>query len=197
MPERTQLPPDSETVARIVCQTRAVEKPVQIVHLRRERELAAATWLLLAARDAKAARHEWATYGAALLRCGTLFSAVRMPAELVHAAADTEDRYEVAHFLEVVLDGGPVIHDAGGRQFYALTPASAARYWRAPGTECLGTDSFLGVPATDLKQPDPRCSAYWAVPMDGPAALCVPGSVARLIGIGRDALDRQEDGDHE
>ncbi|MGW4727387.1 hypothetical protein [Streptomyces sp. NPDC004291] len=163
------------------------------MHLRRERELAAATWLLLAARDAKAARHEWATYGVALLRCGILFSAVRMSAGLVHAAVGTDDREEVANFLDVALGGGPVIHDTGGRQFYALTPASTLRYWRTVGTECLGTDAFLGVPATDLTQPVPRCSAYWAVPMDGPASLCPPGSVARLVGIGRDALDRMED----
>ncbi|WP_260606822.1 hypothetical protein [Streptomyces sp. WAC08241] len=162
------------------------------MHLRRERELAAATWLLLSARDAKAARHEWATYGVALLRCGALFSAVRMPAGLVHAAADSEGREEVAHFLDVVLRGGPVIHDAGGRQFYALTPASTARYGQTAGAECLGSDSLLGVPATDVTEPDPRRSAYWVVPMDGPGTLCVPGAVAKLVGIGRDALDRAE-----
>ncbi|MFJ4870037.1 hypothetical protein [Streptomyces sp. NPDC088757] len=162
------------------------------MHLWRERELGAATWLLVAAKDAREARHEWATYGVALLRCGSLFSAVRMPAELVHAAVGTDERADVATFLEAVLEGGPVIHDAGGRQFYALTPASTARYWRTAGTECLGTDSFLGVPATDVTEPDPRCSAYWVVPMNGPGALCVPGAVARLVGIGRDALDRED-----
>ncbi|MYV71000.1 hypothetical protein GT043_34735 [Streptomyces sp. SID2131] len=168
------------------------EESAQVVHLRKDREFAAVAWLLVAAKDAKAARHEWATYGVALLRCGTLFSAVRMPADLVHAAADSEGREEVAHFLDVVLEGGPVIHDVGSRQFYALSPASTFRYWRIVGTEYLGTDAFLGVPATDLTAPDPRCSAYWAVPIDGPGTLCVPGAVAKLVGIGRDALDRTE-----
>lgn len=185
-----------------VSTTRPLPVPVEagpgvLVHPRRDRELATATWLLLSASDTTKARHEWETYGVALLRCGTLFSAVRMPADLVHAAVGTDDREKVATFLDVVLDGGPVIHDTGGRQFYALTPASASRYWRTVGTECLGSDTFLGVPATDMTQLDPRSPAYWAVPMDGPAALCIPGDVARLVGIGRDALAREEGGSHE
>ncbi|MER5739717.1 MULTISPECIES: hypothetical protein [unclassified Streptomyces] len=156
-------------------------RPRALVHTRQERELAAATWLLLAAADDRTARREWAVYGVALLRCGVLFSAVRMPAAVVHRAAGTEDRREVTAFLKEALAGGPVFYDEGGRQFYALTPVSTARMWNLPEAECLGHDTLLGVPATDLTERDPRCAAFWIVPMEGPASLCMPGEVAHLV----------------
>ncbi|MFF9343803.1 MULTISPECIES: hypothetical protein [unclassified Streptomyces] len=155
--------------------------PRTLVHTRQERELAAATWLLLAAADSRTARREWAVFGVALLRCGVLFSAVRVPADIVHRAAGTEDRRGVAAFLREALAGGPVFYDEGGRQFYALTPVSTARMWNLPEAECLGHDTLLGVPATELTERDPRCAAFWVVPMEGPAALCLPGEVAHLV----------------
>ncbi|MFD3996123.1 hypothetical protein [Streptomyces sp. NPDC058583] len=162
-----------------------------------ERRLASEHWLLSAAPDARRARVQWATYGVALLRCGGLFSAVRIPAGLVYEAAGTENRADVAEFLAGALDGGPIFYDAGGRQFYALAPASTAGIWKLPEAECLGSDSFLGVPASDLTEPDPRCSAYWSVPMDGPAVLCVPAMVARLVIAGRDLAAMRESAGHE
>ncbi|MEU8530976.1 MULTISPECIES: hypothetical protein [Streptomyces] len=170
--------------------------PRVLVHTRRDRELAAATWLLLAAPDSTTARYEWNAYGLALLRCGGLFSAVRIPAGLVHAAAGTETREGVATFLTDALAGGAVFHDAGGRQYYALTPASTARMWRLTEAECLGEDAFLGVPATDLTAPDPRCTAHWVVPMAGPAALCMPGDVARLVLTARDLAATRHQATH-
>ncbi|MFD7964384.1 hypothetical protein ACFV5J_26670 [Streptomyces zaomyceticus] len=157
------------------------------MHSRRNREATAEMWLLLAAPDVRQAREEWKTWGVALLRCGGLFSAVRIPAAIVHAAAGTSDRDELGVFLADALDG-PVFYDGSGQQFYALTPHSTARLWKVPDAECLGSDHFLGVPATCLTEPDPRCAAWWIVPMDGPAALCMPANVACLVQQGRSLL---------
>ncbi|WP_019887415.1 hypothetical protein [Streptomyces purpureus] len=112
---------------------------------------------------------------------------MRIPADLIYAAAGTEEPEAVRGFLAEVLDGGPVFHDAGGRQFYALTPASAPSSWRLAVAECLGSDTFPGVPATDLTGPDPRYPAYWVAPMDGPGTLCAPDDVAHLVLIGHKA----------
>lgn len=54
-----------------------------LVHTRHERELAVSHWLLAAAQEVKEARKEWAVAGIALLRCGGIFSAIRVPAEVV------------------------------------------------------------------------------------------------------------------
>ncbi|MFJ5785450.1 hypothetical protein [Streptomyces hydrogenans] len=160
-------------------------EPGVLVHSRRSREVGAATWLMLAARDAQEAQREWDLYGVALLRCGTLFSAVRIPAEIIHAVAGTADRIAVASYLANALDGGPCFFDSNGQAYYALTPHSTAHRWNVPDTECLGADYFLGVPATTISDPDPRCAVWWVVPMDGPAALCDPGIVRWLAERGR------------
>ncbi|MFI0827326.1 hypothetical protein ACH4Q7_23040 [Streptomyces roseolus] len=161
-------------------------EPGVLVHSRRDREVGAETWLALAAPNAQEAQQEWARYGLALLRCGTTFTAVRIPADIVHAAAGTTDRAELATYLTTALDGGPCFFDSSGQAFYVLTPRSTAGRWDVLDTECLsGVDRFLGVPATTVTEPDPRCAAYWVVPMDGPAALCDPEIVRWLVTRGR------------
>ncbi|MFE6787883.1 hypothetical protein ACFVFF_37100 [Streptomyces sp. NPDC057680] len=158
--------------------------PGVIVDSGRSREAAAETWLLLAAPDRRKALAEWEQEGLTLLRCGGLFSAVRIPAAVIHAAAGTEDTRELTAALRRALDG-PVFYDCSGRHFYALTPHSTARLWQVPGSECLGPDFFLGVPATSVTAPDPLFRAWWVVPMDGPAVLCFPGAVASLVQRGQ------------
>ncbi|GAA1009890.1 hypothetical protein GCM10009564_26410 [Streptomyces thermogriseus] len=106
----------------------AVEDAVQVSGW--ERQLAVAYWLLSAARDRDVARREWLTHGAALLACGGIFSAVRMPGDLVRAAAQTADEAEVNGFLRRALDGGPVIHSRYADHYYVLVPGSTA--WRRP-----------------------------------------------------------------
>ncbi|MFE1272157.1 hypothetical protein [Streptomyces sp. NPDC058758] len=161
-------------------------EPGVLVHSRRSREAGAETWLILAARDAGEARRDWAEYGLALLRCGTNFTAIRIPADIVLAAAGTTDRATVAAYLATALDGGPCFFDGSSRSFYALAPRSTAGGWDVPDTECLsGADRFLGVPATTITEPDPRCAAYWVVPMDGPAALCDPEILRWFVTKGR------------
>ncbi|MER5737326.1 hypothetical protein ABT117_16825 [Streptomyces sp. NPDC002262] len=160
-------------------------EPGVLVHSRRSREAGAETWLILAARDAGEARRDWAEHGVALLRCGTSFTAVRIPADIFLAAAGTTDRAAVADYLSTALDGGPCFFDGSSQSFYVLTPLSAASRWDIPNTEALGADYFLGVPATTITEPHPRCAAYWVVPMDGPAALCDPDILRWLVTRGR------------
>ncbi|GAA0907753.1 hypothetical protein [Streptomyces thermoalcalitolerans] len=147
-----------------------------------ERRLAVEHWLLSAARDREVARREWLMQGAALLACGGVFAAVRMPGELVRAAAQTADEAEVNAFLRYALDGGPVTRSRHSDNYYALVPASTT--WRHPpcsfpGLECLGRDCFLGVPAVDRTEPEGR--AYWAVPMGSPGELCEPRLVWAMV----------------
>ncbi|TLQ39495.1 hypothetical protein FEF34_39440 [Streptomyces marianii] len=152
-------------------------------------------WLVLASSDRAKAWTEWDTYRVALLRCGSLFSAVRIPGYLVYTAAGAEEPEAVRRFLAEILDGGPIFYDVGGQQYYALTPASAARSWRLTVAECLDSDAFLGVPATDLTEFDPRYPAYWVVPMDGPGTLCAPDDVALLVLMGHQSAVKKAEAD--
>ena len=155
---------------------------------RPERELAVTHWLLGATDDRDQARAQWREQGIALLACGSIFSAVRIPAGLVWAAARTEDLKKVDAFLRQWFDGGAVFIDLRSLQYYALVPASAEWRWKDrdfPGVACLGRDNFLGVPAIQLTEP--RRRAYWCLPMDSAGDLCYPDEVARLILAGRTA----------
>ncbi|MET9112453.1 hypothetical protein [Streptomyces zhihengii] len=163
----------------------------------RERELAASSWLLLSASDSETARQDWRTHGLALLTCGPLLTAVRVPAGLVHAAAGSEDREDAERWLARGLEGGPVFYDGVGNSYFALNPPSAAEAWRqqavrVPGVEVLEPGSLLGVPATDITQADLRRWVRWAVPMDGPGVLCLPSRVLRLVRAGEAALEARE-----
>ncbi|MEV6164384.1 hypothetical protein AB0L71_21090 [Streptomyces sp. NPDC052052] len=156
---------------------------------RKDRESVVGDWLLGAAPDLDEARTEWATTGIALLRCGGAFTAVRIQADIVQAAAGTEDPERVDAFLAEALHGGPVFIDRSSRRYYALVPASTSRLpqWAGcavPGAECLGSGCFLGVPCLQRTEPEEsRC--YWCVPMSGPGALCSPDAVSQLVAYGR------------
>lgn len=191
MPDSTQLGWNDRPVVSAFASKSLGSTPSVIVHSRREREAAAASWLLLASPDARKSRIEWEREGVTLLRCGALLSAVRIPAPIVYAAAGTEDPHELTAILGDVLDG-PVFYDRGGQHFYALTPHSTSRFWRVPETECLGSDYFLGVPATNLTEADPRYRAWWVVPMDGPALFCLPAAVACFVQRGLNLISAAE-----
>ncbi|WP_326813868.1 hypothetical protein [Streptomyces sp. NBC_01763] len=160
-----------------------------LVHTRHEQQLAVSHWLLAAAQDMKEARKEWAVAGIALLRCGGIFSAIRIPAEVVHAAVGTEELHQVNAYLSAALMGGPVFVDVASRRYYVLVPASAAHQdvWKSrlvPEAECLGPGCFLGVPSPSATAPSDARS-YWCVPMDSPGELCVPQAVTQLVMTGR------------
>ncbi|MFF9077368.1 hypothetical protein ACF1BP_33900 [Streptomyces sp. NPDC014735] len=175
-----------------------------LVHSRRDRELAVSHWLLSAAPDLDEARAQWAETGIALLRCGGVFTAVRIEADIVQAAAATEDPERIGAYLEHCLQGGPVCIDTSSRRYYVLVPASTSRLpqWVGrvvPGAECLGPGCFLGVPHPQRTEPDVSRS-YWCVPMDGPGALCSPYAVSQLVAYGsyqrraQECLEAEADG---
>ncbi|MGW1723495.1 hypothetical protein ACWCQK_11275 [Streptomyces sp. NPDC002306] len=156
-----------------------------VVHTRAERELAVSHWLVCAADDLRAAQEQWEDQGVALLRCGGLFSAVRIPAAIVFAAAGTDDRDGVDAFLADALHGGPVFVDTISGCYYCLVPASAQRWWTSVDAACLGRESYLGVPNPCLDASSAGARSYWCVPMDGPGDLCVAATVHKLVLLGR------------
>ncbi|WP_274559314.1 hypothetical protein [Streptomyces spiramyceticus] len=128
---------------------------------------------------------EWDTGAPAMLRVGGLFDAVRIPSEVVRAAARSNDWAVIDGFLGEVLDG-PVIHDPH-RWFYALVPPRTTEAWRSPFARCLGGGAWLGVPRTDrttLETSDP----YWSVPLKSAGDLCSPHAVSELIDLGHRRL---------
>lgn len=170
-----------------------------LVHSSADRRLATEHWLLSTQPPARhdRIRMEWQEQTVALLPLGTLFSAVRLPFDLVLAAARLKwEPAQVDAFLDEVLDGGPVICDPYGSRYYALVPASvpekwkqAVEEWRPLGVECLGKGTYLGVPRLEAVEFDPSgCASYWSVPMPSAAMLCAPLHVARLIAEGGSSL---------
>jgi len=140
-----------------------------------ERDLAVSHWLLSAAENQERARAEWREQGVALLAAGGIFAAIRIPGDLVRAAAETDEGEAVDAFLLRALEGGPVSRDRTSDTYYALVSGSTAWQWNPrawPDVECLGRDCYLGIP-----EPGPerqRWRAYWCVPMDSPGELCDP-----------------------
>lgn len=161
------------------------ESESSLVVPRWERELAVSHWFLAAADDGAAVRDQWTKVGAALFECGGLFSALRIPADLVEAAAGTDDLDMVGAFLRTFLTGGAVFVDLHSRNFYALVPPSTAWMrsgWRHPRVECLGRNHYLGIP--EMKRTEPRGRSYWCVPMDAPGDLCYPDELEELLRLG-------------
>ncbi|PAZ16592.1 hypothetical protein CLM62_06480 [Streptomyces sp. SA15] len=153
-----------------------------------ERQLAVSHWLLGAADDRDHARAQWVEQEIALLACGSIFAAVRIPAGLVWAAAKTQELKEVDAFLRRWFDGGAVFMDLHALLYCALVPGSTGWRWNDrefPGVGCVGRDKFLGVPAVHLTEPAAR--AYWCLPMDSPGDLCYLDEVEELIRTGQAA----------
>lgn len=170
----------------------AGERPVTVPAQRvtaQERAHAVAHWLLCAAEDVEAAQRHWREGGAALLACGRLFAAIRLPGHLLRAAAGTRNPGELDAYVWGALEGGPVIADPHADHYYALTPASTA--WslgdKGPGgVAVLGRGCYLGVPSPFPEVPQLR--AYWAVPMESAGELCDPRLVRRLVQRGVSCL---------
>lgn len=159
-----------------------------------ERQLSVSHWLLGAASDPATARTQWAEQGVALLACGGIFSAVRIPARLVWAAADSCQLGAVDAFLGRRLDGGAVLMDVHAHLYYFLVPRSVAgrREERdCRGVEVLGRNAYLGIPATRLTEP--RGRSYWCVPMEAPGDLCYTDEVGELIRAGRASLAARDE----
>lgn len=148
-------------------------------------ELAAAHWLLSAHPEPDKALQEWLPEcGVVLLPLGALFSAVRIPARLVHAAAGSDNPAVVDEFLTNALYEGPVICDPRGSRYYALVLNGTARTWRDPRATCLGRGTYLVVPRPDAVHPTDHGSPYWSVPMSSAAELCGDYAVGQLVAAG-------------
>ncbi|RFU85177.1 hypothetical protein DY218_18630 [Streptomyces triticagri] len=153
-------------------------------------------WLLSAASDRRTALREWSTTGIAMVRCGGIFAALRVPADIIHAAAGTDDPAGIDCYLSNALRG-PVLVDRFARRYYALVPSSTARCPElsaalGPGVECLGTNSFLGVPHPTRPHPGATPS-YWCVPAKVPGPLCSPGAIVKVVNRGRRLLEEALD----
>lgn len=161
---------------------------------------AAAHWLASTHRTPAQARREWAATGMAVLPLGRLFSAVRLPADLVTAVLGGSCPSRALDALISEAFEGPVICDPGSRHYYALVPAAVPRTWRAEAdewrrdnVEVLGSTVVLGVPRLERTEPSSHGHpSYWAVPLSEPGRLCAPLTVARLIAAARHALDLRD-----
>ena len=158
-------------------------------------DTAVADWLLTATESRDRSRTEWQELGVTMLPTGRGFSAIRMSARLVHAAACTTDLDAVDHYLARALVGAPVIHDPDRCRYYALMSSDSGRPWECTrDVEPLGLGSYVGVPRPGRNAPDDSGAPYWSVPMEAPGALCAlcaPSVVAALVEIGRHELAGQ------
>lgn len=149
-------------------------------------------WLLAATESRSRSRMEWQEHGVTMLQTGRVFSAIRMSARLVHAAASTDDLEAVDYYLARALVGGPAIHDPHRCRYYALVATGSRRPWGATrDVEPLGLGSYVGVPRPGRNAPDDSGAPYWSVPMEAAGALCAPSVVAALVEIGRYELAGQ------
>lgn len=151
-------------------------------------------WLASAHPSPDTARSEWGSAARlALIPLGSLFEAVRLPEEIVHRAAGSDESSVLSERLAQYLGGGSVIHDPGFRRYYALVPPGTAQAWLAPVAECLGEGTYLGVPRADRTERDERTQAsYWMVPMVRPGRLCRSGNVLALVMQGDSATHEDE-----
>ncbi|MFG2029986.1 hypothetical protein [Streptomyces sp. NPDC048825] len=128
---------------------------------------------------------EWSSVGGlALLPMGTLFSAVRIPERLVHAVAGSQDRAG-RRVPRRRPPRRPGDLRSARAPHYALVLASTATRWRHAAAECLGRDTYLGVPRLDAVELSLQAwASYWSVPMPSAAELCSPEAVAQLVVLG-------------
>lgn len=164
---------------------------------------AAEGWLLseLPNDGRRRAVDDWGHGKPVLFPLGRLFSAVRLPGNMVLTlSGESGTSSEADLFLDDALHGGPVICDPRGFRYYALVPAGmprtwceAAAEWRAQGIACLGHGTYLGVPSMEADQPGSPVASYWSVPLEAATRLCAPLAVARLVAAGRYALDCSPD----
>jgi hypothetical protein len=147
-----------------------------------ERQAAAATWLLSAADNREIAKQEWSFDDVALLRCGALFTAVRVPLATIVAAAGTDDVQKLGAYLTESLLGGAVFLNRQFEEVYLLVPPSTWGRWEEPDTDCLSPGMLLGVPRPGA---EPTQRSHWLVEMDGPGVLCMKEPVKQVVRCGR------------
>ncbi|MGA6220171.1 hypothetical protein ACPESV_07490 [Streptomyces umbrinus] len=166
-----------------------------LVHTRADDELDVTEWLLQAADDPARARAEWQTMDVALLRCGVRFTAVRVRADVVFAAARSEECARVDAYLADALHGGPVFVDRRSGWYYCLITAGTFTTWRVPDTACLAADTYLGVPHPSIDSSRYQARSSWCVPPARPGVVCQADAVAQMTELGRFLLVGAEETD--
>lgn len=159
-------------------------------------------WLLAAldAKDRDDASAQWRKGQCVLMPLGGLFSAVRLPQDLILGHHDRQwDPAVAEQVIAAAFGSGPVICDPCRiSRWYALVPAATPGWhtgtdnWRTADVIPLGLGSYISVPPVDATAYDPRTEApYWSMPLTLPGALCEPGHVDRLITTTPDRLARE------
>ncbi|MFD8806036.1 hypothetical protein [Streptomyces sp. NPDC059597] len=139
------------------------------------------SWLSGAHTQPQVVLHNWATFGSALLPLGGRFAAVRIPADIVHTAVESDDDHVIAAVARDTLRG-PLVAGAFGSQrtYWALVPWRPLTYWPdfLTGTPYLGPGHHLTLPAlTRFSPPIP----YWIAPPRYRYDLCSVEHVFNLI----------------
>ncbi|MGC4947680.1 hypothetical protein ACLQ2N_15980 [Streptomyces sp. DT224] len=172
----------------------SVEGAEGVVHLRRDRELAAGHWLLSAAPNLRKSREDWQVKGSTWLRPGVLFGAIVIRASFVHRALDVDSPTQCRRSLAEHLEGGPVFyspeHFRREGSYTVLVTASTAMAWRSRGSVAHNYGALLQVPGPRVTEPLDDGCPWWVVPLEGPALLCRARPLAALVTAGRLAVDR-------
>lgn len=166
---------------------RITRRQGQVVYTQEALDRAITEWLVRAHPAPDRARAEWATQGVALLPLGERFAAVRVAADVVHAAVSSDHRDQVAMVLGELL-GGSIIYDrrVAGGTYYALIQGHAGLVWAYDKfATCLGHGTYLGVPRIDRQQPP---GTYWVIPPRHEGDLVAPRNLVALIKAGRRRL---------
>ncbi|MEU6863693.1 hypothetical protein ABZ924_10520 [Streptomyces sp. NPDC046876] len=143
-----------------------------------------AQWYACCLDDPADAHAEWQDHGVAVLPLGVRFEAVRIPDAFAHAATDSTAHDVVDIALALGLEG-PVIHDARGRNYYALVePGTSGRWSARSPLECLGHGTHLGVPDLGHYRPVPHRPLYWAATPGPGAYFCRTAAVRLLARVG-------------
>ncbi|MFI7019858.1 hypothetical protein [Streptomyces sp. NPDC050164] len=153
-------------------------------------------WLASGHPSPSTARREWdSAAGLAMIPLGHSFDAVRIPANVVHAATGSTDPSVVEARLAQYLNDGPVIHDPGFARYYVLVPPGTVYEWPSPVVECLGeATTYLGVPRVDRIGLDEETQAsYWSVVIPRPGVLCKAADVVALVMAGGCLSDDEDD----
>ncbi len=153
-----------------------------------DRNKSAARLLTASLKEAHAIEDEWQRRGVALFLVGPAWEAVKLPAHLVHDAADggdrDSDRRRVRARLRRLGVEGPVA--LVGETYVVLVPPGTAATWDA-AAECVATTDreahYMGLPSPYVCE-GPR--AHWVIPPGG-GPLNSPSAVRALVEAGAEA----------
>ncbi|MEU1815117.1 hypothetical protein ABZ543_07960 [Streptomyces roseifaciens] len=171
--------------------------PPEAVTTRTEHQAAVSHWLLAGARSASEAHTGWEESGTAWLCPDQLFTAVIVPADVVHAALGRSTPRACAAPLASTLVG-PVFYSPEGfgpqGAYTVLLPPHTGEAWDVPGAVVHPASALLLVP--DPGKCEPTEGPWWVVPLASPDQLGSLYLLTALVVMGRDRLGRSGGGPH-